>query len=96
MPKLAALIGEAALPLGSPYPRNRDERWDALLAASGRKSKELKHIFRKHENLYLAFVEATDALNFDALDKQFWEGASENGGFQDAATMYAHSVCTVP
>ena len=90
MPKLAALIGEASLPLGSPYPRNRDERWDALMVASGRTSKELKHIFKKNENLYLAFVEATDKLNFNALDKPFWEGAkTENGGFQDAATRYA-------
>jgi hypothetical protein len=96
MPKMAALIREASFPLGSPYPRYRDERWDALLVASGRKSKELKHIFKKNENLYLAFVEATDILNFDALDKQFWEGAkTENGGFQDAATRYAQSVCAV-
>ncbi len=96
MPTMAALVAQAALPLGSPYPRDRDDRWDALLVASGRKSKEQKQIFKKHENLYLAFVDATSTLLFDELDEQFWENANtENGGFQDAATRYANSVCLV-
>jgi hypothetical protein len=96
MPAMAALVQKAAFPLGSPYPRDRDERWDALLAASGRKSSELKRIFKKHENLYSAFVDATSTLGLDALDKQFWETAkTENGGFQEAATRYANSVYIV-
>lgn len=93
MPKMAAIVAKAALPLGSPYPRDRDDRWDALLVASGRKPKELKQIFKKHESLYLAFVDATSTLGLDALDSQFWETAkTENGGFQDAATRYAQGV----
>jgi hypothetical protein len=96
MPKMAGIIGEAALPLGSPYPRDRDERWDALLASSGRKSKDLKQIFKRNENFYLAFVEATATLPFDSLNKQFWEAAkTENGGFQDAATRFAQSAYLV-
>ena len=37
MPKMVALILEAASPLGSRYPRDRNNRWDALLAASAKK-----------------------------------------------------------
>jgi Domain of unknown function (DUF4375) len=93
MPKTATLLEQAALPLGTPYPRDRDQRWDALPVASSRKSRDLKQIFKKAENFYLGFVEATATLGFDALDKRFWETArTENGGFQDAATRYAQSV----
>jgi len=93
MPAMATLVQMAASPLGSPYPRDRDDRWDALLAASGRKPREIEQIFKKQDNLYLAFVDATSTLGLDALDKRFWETAeTENGGFQDAATQYANSV----
>jgi hypothetical protein len=93
MPAMAALVGQASRPLGSPYPRDRDERWHSLQVASGRTSKELKLIFKKNENLYLAFEEVTATLPFDSLNEQFWESAkTENGGFQDAATRYAQSV----
>ena len=92
MPTMAAMLQEAAQPLGNQYPRNRDDRWDALLMASGKSSRELKQIFKKAENLYLAFLEASTNLLFDELDKKFWECAkTENGGFQDAATRYAQA-----
>jgi hypothetical protein len=93
MPTMATLIEEAARPLGFPYPRDRNERWDAILMASGYSSRELKRIFKKQENLYLAFQEAVTKLPFDALDKQFWSCAkTENGGFQLAATRYARNT----
>lgn len=81
----------ATLP-GSPYPRDRDSRWDALLQASGRSQRDLKRIFKKDENLYLAFVEATDPLTYDLMSREAWDLAkSENGGLQEAATLYARS-----
>ena len=90
---MAGLLEEAAHLLGSPYPRDRDERWNVLLAASGRKPRDLKRIFKKAENFYLGFVEATETLGFDALDKQFWETSkTENGGFQVAATRFAQNA----
>ncbi len=90
MPTLAAILKEAALPLGTPFPRNREDRWDALLAASGINSEELERIFKNAENFYLGFVTATSTLQFDKLDRRFWETAkTENGGFQSAATQYA-------
>jgi hypothetical protein len=93
MPTIAALVLSAAQPLGSPYPRDRDERWDALLVASGHSPKELKRIFKNAENLYPGFEEATRTLHFDLLDQQFWNAAkTENGGFQEAATRYAQSL----
>ncbi len=92
MPTMAAILHEAAQPLGDPYPGDRDERWDALLVASGRSAKELKRIFKNAENLYFAFQEATLTLPFDALNQRFWETAkTENDGFQDAATHYAQA-----
>jgi len=91
MPTLAALLKEAAAALGSPYPREREDRWDALLEASGHTSQELEEVFKRQENRYLAFAEATKALPFDSLNRQFWEAAkTENGGFQKAATRFAN------
>lgn len=46
MPKLASTFTSAATCLGSSYARNRDDRWDALLQASGRTENELTAIFR--------------------------------------------------
>ena len=82
MPTLASLLKEAASVLGTQYPRERNDRKGALLIASGRSQRELKQIFKKQENLYLAFAEATKGLPFDSLDKQFWQAVkTENGGF---------------
>jgi hypothetical protein len=93
MPTMAAILHEAAQPLGNPYPRDRDERWDALLVASGKCVEELEQIFKKVENLYLGFEEATMTLSFDTLNHRFWETAKiENGGFQIAATRYAQNL----
>lgn len=92
MPTLASLLNEAASTLGSPYPRDRGDRWDKLLVASGRAPRELKKIFRQQPNQYLAFAEATKTLPFDSLDRQFWQAAKvENGGFQEAATLYVRT-----
>lgn len=93
MSDLAALLESAAKLLGEPYPRGRDDRWDALLVASGRTSEELKAIFDRNDNLYSAFLDATKSLNFVPLDEQFWNLASnEAGGYGEAATKYARSV----
>jgi hypothetical protein len=99
MPQMSAILSSAARPLGTPYPRDRDDRWDAMLAASGRNESELTQIFEKYKSepnetkgLYAAFAEATANLGFDELDEQFWKTAkTENGGFQDAATRFASS-----
>jgi hypothetical protein len=96
MPKLASLLLTTAALLGSPYPRDRDARWDALLMASGRGQRDLKKIFKKSSNMYLAFEEATKPLRFDESNRQAWELAkSENGGFGEAATRYARSVNSI-
>ena len=96
MPKLASLLLTTAARLGSPYPRDRDARWDALLLASGRGQRDLELIFKKSSNMYLAFEEATKPLRFDESNRQAWELAkSENGGFGEAATRYARSVNSI-
>jgi Domain of unknown function (DUF4375) len=90
MPILASIVSEAAHPLGTPYPRDRDERWDALITASGRTLQDAEEIFSRTENLYIAFVKVTEPLNLDALDKRFWVLVQDEGeGFQEAATRYA-------
>jgi Domain of unknown function (DUF4375) len=93
MQMLASVVRAAADPLGVPYPRERDSRWDALLVASGRSEEQLKDIFEKAKNLYLAFVKATETLPLDQLSRQAWVLAeTESGGFQDAATRYAQGI----
>lgn len=101
MPKLASVVKAAAAPLGSPYPREREERWDAMLAASGKDEDELMAIFEKEmaidgcKGFYLGFVTTTAALGFDKLDSQAWDLArTENGGFQEAASRYAQRFRT--
>jgi hypothetical protein len=90
MPKLASLLEQAAQPLGSPYPLERDDRWDALLCCSGLNTAELDAMFKEEDHLYIAFSKATNKLLFDDLNRQFWDAAkSENGGFEIAATRYA-------
>ena len=90
MPTLGALLGDLATSLGSPYLRDRNDRWDALLCASGFSSRRLKTIFRKNENQYLAFQEATEKLFLEATNEEIWKCAeNESGGFQEAATRYA-------
>jgi hypothetical protein len=90
MPTLASLLEQAAQPLGSPYPLDRDERWDALVQASTLSEADLESLFKTETNLYVAFVKATENLPFDNLDRQFWDAAkTENGGFETAATRYA-------
>lgn len=96
---MAAILREAALPLGSPYPRNREERWEALLGASAIAKRELMKRFKKIEKdpdntraFYAVFVEAAENLRFGKLEKQFLETAGqENGGFQEAANRFARA-----
>ena len=97
MPLLAEILRDAARALGDPYPRDREDRWEALLAASERTKPELMRMFKKLDpdetrGFYKVFVEATRNLGFDELDKQFWQTArTENGGFQEAATRFANA-----
>jgi hypothetical protein len=93
MPNLAALVEGATGVLGNPYPRDRDQRWNALLVASGRSAKELEQIFKTCDNFYQCFGEATTPLQFDGLNSRFWQlAAEESGGYDVAATLYAQSV----
>ena len=104
MTQMAALIREIAAQLGDPYPRDRDDRWDALLVASGRSEGDLTRIFEEvssegqaagfHEavNFYRAFLKATEPMGFDQLNEKAWDLAeTENGGFAEAANRYVLS-----
>jgi hypothetical protein len=93
MPKTAALIESTSRLLGNPYPRDRDERWDALIEASNRSPQELDTIFKKYSNFYQCFLEATEPLNLDSASREFWKlAAEENGGFDNAADLYAQTI----
>ncbi len=91
MPELAQVITTAARPLGNPYPRAREDRWDALLVGSGLDRAELTAIFEQAPSQYVAFAKATTSLDFDRLTDLVYELAeTESGGFQTAATNYAN------
>ena len=108
MTQMAALIRGIAAQLGDPYPRDRDDRWDALLVASGRSEGDLTRIFEEvssegqaagfHEavNFYRAFLKATEPMGFDQLNEKAWDLAeTENGGFAEAANRYVLSFTPV-
>lgn len=97
LPKLAGVFNAAGSYLGSSYPRDREDRWDALLQASGRSEEELAAIFRRANDFYLAYQEATATLPLDDLDQLAWNLAkTENGGFQERAVAYAVSLNAPP
>jgi len=97
MPLLAEILRDALRPLGTPYPRDREDRWEALLAASEHSKGEMMRMFKKLDpddtrGFYAVFVDATRNLGFGELNRQFWETVkTENGGFQEAATRYARN-----
>ena len=79
--------------LENPYPRKREERWDALLAASTLNGDELRAIFAREKSFFLAYRRATASLDFNSLDRHFFATIkTENGGFDAAATAYANST----
>ena len=96
MPKLSATLTEAAALLGRKYPRDRDERWDALLAAGDLPEHELERIFQAAttaQSFYQGFVEATKALPLSRIEEHVWALADEeNGGFQANALRWAHKL----
>lgn len=93
MSQMSSLLTEVAALLGSTYPRDREQRWDALVLASGHTDDDMERFVQQHQNLYLAFAEAAKSLPFDAMEQKFWTTAeTENGGFQEAATRYARSL----
>jgi hypothetical protein len=93
MPQLAGTVHTAATLLGTPYPRDRDDRWDALLAATDRPEGELDAIFMGQTNLYTAFNHATQSLPLTPLSEQAWRLATdEHGGFQFNADTLATKI----
>ena len=91
--EVSAIVSAASALLGAQYPRDRNERWDALLVASGLSETQLKTIFDESKNLYLSFYEATKPLLLDGFDRQFFKLAKEEaGGFSKAATEYARGL----
>ena len=96
MPQLASVLEAAATPLGLPYPRDREARWDALLVTSGLEADEIEQIFQKAPNLYLAYLKITESLDWDTLNKQFYKlFENENGGFECAADRYASGLASL-
>jgi Domain of unknown function (DUF4375) len=108
MTQMAALIRGTIAQLGDPYPRDRDDRWDALLSASGCNEDDFILICKEvsssgqaagfHEavNFYRAFLTATEPMGFDKLNEKAWDLAeTENGGFAEAANRYVLSFTPV-
>jgi len=93
MPELAAVVEQAIKPLGSPYPRDQEDRQEALLRAPGKSLEEVAQIAKSAPHPFIGFREVTEKLNFDELSRQFWRlYRSENGGFVVAADRYAKSI----
>lgn len=105
MPEMAALLRDTDALLGDPYPRVRDDRWDALLNASRCSEARFKLLYKESSeepsnlpsspalHFYRAFVKATEPLGFDALNEKAWQLAgTENDGFGEAASRYVQGL----
>ena len=76
MPQTAAIIAEAVASLGTPYPREREERQDALSVLEALTPDD--------------GGEDDWQSPFDSLDDRFYDlMSSENGGLEEAAQRYA-------
>jgi hypothetical protein len=107
MPEMAALVNETVAMLGEPYPRDRDDRWDALLNSSKCREGDFMRLFKellgddttskgRAVSMYRAFVKATEPLGFDELNEKAWQLAeAENGGFVEAADRYVLNFAPV-
>jgi hypothetical protein len=95
MPQLAEVIESAAACLGLEYPREREKRWDAMLAGSGLEPEKLAEIFGKAESWYMGLREATLGFGWDRMTNEIYLlAAQESGGFQTAATEFANHART--
>jgi hypothetical protein len=93
MTNLAAIVSKAASTLGQPYPRDRKERWGALLTAAGQSPAALETILKNLDNVYRRFSDAMGPFDFNDLNREFWRTApEEEGGFDVAATRYVNSL----
>lgn len=93
MPRLATIVEEAAGLLGTPYPRDQEDRYQALLLASGRNPEEVRLIASELRRPSTALQEVESTIPFDALSSRFWEiDRIESGGFMKAATRYAQTL----
>ncbi len=89
MPLLADILSRAAALLGEPFPREREARWDALLANSGKSAEELEEVFSTGKNHYLCYYKATENFGFDELDQEIYQlMREENGGVDEATAAY--------
>ena len=89
MPLLADILSRAAALLGEPFPREREARWDALLANSGKSAEELEEVLSTGKNHYLCYYKATENLGFDELDQEIYQlMREENGGVDEATAAY--------
>jgi len=91
MPNLTSRLAASAAPLGEEFPRDRQDRWDAMLVNSSLDTDQLEQIFLEAKNRYLGFKSSTVAFEWDHLTEEIYELAeNENGGFQVAATQFAN------
>ena len=78
MTKTASLLEMALSDLGTPYPRDRGERRQALMCASGLDETDLND-----------YTKVNGALGWGFLDRTAWNLLDiENGGFEAAANRY--------
>lgn len=95
MPELADLVEEAIKPLGSPYPRSREERQEALLRATNKSLGEVAQIAKSTPHPFIGFREVTKELDFDESSRSFWQlHKTENGGFVQAADRYSEMIAS--
>jgi hypothetical protein len=93
MPQTAAVLNEAAFRLGAPYPRDRNERRDALLARSGGAESLADRIFRTDEDPFVALRRALGSQELDRLALRLLNlSEAENGGFPLAAGRFLESL----
>jgi hypothetical protein len=93
MSKCASIVQLAAQLLGDPYPREREDRQEALLRSTGKSVDEVTEIARNTAHPFLGFREVTKELDLDALTHEYYKFAdAESGGFEQAAERYVATL----
>jgi len=80
-PELAMIVQRAAKLLGEPYPREQEERQEALLVASGKSLSEVEKIGKESEHPFLGFRKVVEEMNFDKLNSEYYQHAIKERWF---------------
>jgi hypothetical protein len=93
MPQTAEFVEQAANILGTPYPRDRAQRQDALLRATKTTLEDFARLLEQHKHPFIAHLKAAEPLDLEGISERMYAMCEmENGGFETEADRFAKRI----